>query len=260
MKTTVFNSDNREAIVFLNPMGTDTRFWKNDFPKEILDKYETIFVDYPGYNSDFHKYASFSEVASDVCETVLSTIHKPVHLIGYSYGGFLAQHIVNRDIENIKSLVIIGASYKLNPINVEINSILKTIAKDSLMLFCKTLSVISHEANEINQNPLLGLQKYANLKISVKDSEIICNQLEHLLKHKKFSLNCDPTIDTLIIYGENDKMISDYDMNYYRNYFETLKIIKLKRESHMIPTENIYPLLINHLNTAKYEKHAITSL
>lgn len=260
MTTTVLNSYNEEAIVFLNPMGTDARFWKNNFPDEISDKYEVIFIDYPGYNSDFYRYASFPEVASDLYNTVLSTIDKPVHLIGYSYGGFLAQHIVNQNSDHIKSLVIIGASYKLNPINVEINSVLKSIAKDNLMLFCKTLSIISHEADEINKNPLLGLQKYANLKISVKDSEIICNQLEHLLKHKRFSLNCDPDINTLMIYGENDKMVSDYDMNYYRNYFENLKVIKLKGESHMIPTENIYPLLINHLNTIQYEKPAIASV
>lgn len=260
MKTTVFNNNKPEALVFLNPMGTDTRFWKNNFPTEIMDKYETIFVDYPGYNSDFYTYNSFSEVALDLYNKVLSKIHKPLHIIGYSYGGVLAQHIVNKDLENIKSLVLIGASYRLNPINVEINSILKTIATDNLMLFCKTLSVISHEADEINQNPLLGLQKYANLKISLKDSKVVCNQLEHLLKHKKFSLSCAHDIKTLIIYGENDKMVSDQDMNYYRNYFENLKIIKLKGESHMIPTENIHPLLIHHLNTMKHAEYAITSL
>ncbi|QDP85575.1 alpha/beta hydrolase [Chryseobacterium sp. SNU WT5] len=254
MKTTVLNSYNDEAIVFLNPMGSDTRFWKKNFPDEILENYEVIFIDYPGYNSKFFKYKNFAEQAVDLCDNVLCKIKKPLHLIGYSYGGFLAQYIVNQNLENIKSMILIGSSYKLNPINIEINSVLKSVAKENLLLFCRSLSIISHEADEINSNPLMGLQKFANLKLSIDNSDVICNQLEHLLKHKSITFTCDKSLNTLIIYGENDKMMSDADINYYRNYFENLKVFKLRNESHMIPTETLYPLIINHFNTIEHDR------
>ena len=92
MKITKLNIDKEESIIFLNPLASDVAFWKNN---DLLNKYEIILIDYSGYNSEYKIIKSIDELAQLLKSTIFTKIEKPFHIIGYSYGGYLLQYLIN---------------------------------------------------------------------------------------------------------------------------------------------------------------------
>jgi pimeloyl-ACP methyl ester carboxylesterase len=241
------NKHNTESLVFLNPMASDSCFWKNNLPDELANKYEIIFINYSGYNSPFVELQSFQDLSNYVHTEVLSKLKKPFHLIGYSYGGFLAQHLLKNNYSNLKSTILIGCSYKLTPKDKETASVLKNIIEQDLYLFCRTLTLLSHSPEDLNKNPLMGLQKFSNLKLAIERKESIIQQLDHILKLKEIQ----HTIHlgkSMVLYGENDKMIDTATIETFNNFFKDLEIIRLPNESHMIDSDIMYYHITQFLN------------
>lgn len=66
------NIDKPECLVFFNPMSSDICFWKNSIPQELINNYEIIFIDYPGYNSPMEQLNSFNDLATYYHKLLLS--------------------------------------------------------------------------------------------------------------------------------------------------------------------------------------------
>lgn len=248
MNTIRLNKHNPECLIFFNPMASDTCFWKNNLPDHLATKYEIIFIDYPGYNSPLVSLPSFQDMANYIHDQILSTLNKPFYLIGYSYGGLLVQFLLKNNYSQHKGTVLVGCSYKLTPKDKETTSILGKIIETDVYLFCRVLTLFSHNPEEINSNPLIGLQKFSNLKLTVNNSNPIIQQINHIKKMKE--IKHDTRLEkTLIVYGENDKMIDTSTLEAFRENFKNLKIVQLKNEYHMINTELIYLEITNFLNT-----------
>lgn len=240
------NKDKQECLVFFNPMCSDINFWKKKIPQELVNNYEVNFINYPGYNSSFIPFKTFDELATYYHNELLSDIKKPMHLIGYSYGGLLIQHLLNNKYQNLKSVTLIACSNKLAVRDKEIVSVLKDLVAKDLYLFSRVLTLFSHKPEEINNNPLIGLQKFSNLKLTVKDYKPILQQLNHVLKIKEIKIKKQSTT-TMLIYGEQDRLVDTSTINRFKGFLNKLEIIKLTDESHIIEMETIFKHLINFL-------------
>lgn len=241
------NTDKPECLIFFNPMSSDICFWKNSIPQELINNYEVIFVDYPGYNSPIKQLKSFNDLATYYHNLLLCKITKPMHLIGYSYGGLLIQHLLNNKYQHLKSITLVACSNKLAIRDKEIVSILKNVIVNDLYLFSRLLTLFSHKPEEINNNPLIGLQKFSNLKITTKSYKPILQQLNHVLQLKEVDIRKQST-KSILIYGEDDRLIDMTTINRFQKSLNNITIVKLNDESHIIEINKVFKHIINFLN------------
>ncbi|YAR63596.1 alpha/beta fold hydrolase [Bacillus cytotoxicus] len=78
-----------------------------------MNDFEIILIDYPGFqNTEYHYVSSIQELTQLVTNTINELDEKPLHLIGYSFGGYVAQNLVMNSNLNVKTLTLIGSSKK----------------------------------------------------------------------------------------------------------------------------------------------------
>lgn len=234
------NKSGAECLVFFNPLSSDSRFWKSTIPKRLLDRFEVIFYEYPGYNSPFIRLNSFNELARYVNDQILNKIEKPIHLIGYSYGGLLVQHLLNLKPHNLKSAILIACANKILPRDKEILSVLKKLSEMDMYLFCRVLTLFSHGYTDINRNPLLGLQKFSNLKLAIPDRVPVLQQINHILHTSDIAIQKQST-RALLLYGSEDRVIDAETLDCFNEHLENLSLKRLHGEAHIInPTKMFY--------------------
>lgn len=243
MLTEHINKHHAECLVFFNPIGCDRGFWKNSLQPNILDKYEILLIDYPGYNSIFEKLSSFQELADYIHYNLLSKITKPFHMIGYSYGGFLLQHLLNNNYKTLKSATLIACVNKLGARDKEIVAVLKEVAQKDLYLFCRILTLFSNNPKEFKTNPLMGLQKFSNIKLSLTHAESLLQQLMHVLKYKQIEIREQKT-PIKLIFGKDDKLIDVSQIEQFTKYFDNIEVFGLENESHIINMNKVYEILL----------------
>jgi|GEM_PF-1872554 len=245
------NKSAEECLVFFNPLSSDSRFWRNTIPERLLNRFEVIFYEYPGYNSPFIRLNSFNELASYVNDQILDKIEKPIHLIGYSYGGLLVQHLLNLQPHNLKSAILIACANKILPRDKEILSVLKKLSEIDMYLFCRVLTLFSHGYADINSNPLLGLQKFSNLKLAIPDSIPILQQINHILRTSNIAIQKQAT-RTLLLYGSDDRVIDAETLDCFNEYLENLSLKKLQGEAHIINPRKMYYHINQFLKEQQY--------
>ncbi|HEU4552198.1 MAG TPA: alpha/beta fold hydrolase [Chitinophaga sp.] len=252
------NKSAAECLVFFNPLSSDSRFWKSTIPKRLLNRFEVVFYEYPGYNSPFIKLNSFNELALYVNDQVLNKIEKPVHLIGYSYGGLLVQHLLNLKPHNVKSAILVACANKILPRDKEILSVLKKLSEIDMYLFCRVLTLLSHGYADINRNPLLGLQKFSNLRLTIPDSMPVLQQINHILHTSTITIQQQAT-SILLLYGSEDRMIDTDTLNSFNEHLENLCCKKLHGEAHMMNPVKMFYHINQFLKKQQYESNKVTA-
>ncbi len=241
------NSDKSECLLFFCPMCSDTYFWKNYIPEELINNYEIIFVNYPGYGcSPMREFASMKELANYYRTRILNKNKKPMHIIGYSYGGMLIQYLLETEYEYLESVILIACSNRLTLRDKEIIAVLKEILVKDLYLFARTLSLFSHKSSDINKKPLIALQKFSNLKIVTKGGSPILQQLNHILKQDGASVRKREE-KVLFIYGKEDQLIDKKTIEEFREIYPNINIEGLKDEAHIIDLYKIFKYIIKFL-------------
>lgn len=233
------NKHHPETLVFFNPICSDNCFWKKSIPEELVERFEVILFDYPGYHSPFVRLNNFQEMAGYVKQEVLSKIEKPMHLVGYSYGGLLIQHLLKDTYSNLSSVILVACANRLMPRDKEILSVLKNLAERDLYLFCRALTLFSHKPEEVNGNPLMGLQKFSNMKLSVSGNDPILQQINHILQVSQIHIPEQQT-NTLLVYGAEDRLIDLDTLDQFHSCFENLRLVKLEGESHIVDPDKLF--------------------
>jgi pimeloyl-ACP methyl ester carboxylesterase len=86
-----------EDVVLLHPIGLDSRCWR------WLPLAGAVALDLPGHGA--RAVPSFTEVAA-AADDVAARLGDPVHMVGLSLGGMVAQHLALRHPERVRSLLI----------------------------------------------------------------------------------------------------------------------------------------------------------
>lgn len=231
-------TDNKERILFLNPLGAPLDVWK--FYTELLsDRFEILLLNYPGFNdTEYQELDSIQELSTSIENTIKTLEPKPLHIVGYSLGGFIAQYLaVSKEI-NIDSLILIGSSYKVyNQGKHLAKEWIKLIEDVSLESFLSHLALWSFSSHTFEANPH-SLRSFVISSLRGCNNQLVYkNQLELI---KQFTTNVDLTnisVPTLVICGE-------YDSLYPRCYSEMLaqtipnsELLIVKNSGHAVPWE-----------------------
>ena len=107
-----------ERVLLLNPMASNSQSW---YPLvKSLGDYEIVLLEYPGYDGrPYAAAASVEELARRASAALRALPPKPIHLVGYSFGSWVAQQIALLGEVEVKSLVLIGSSDRIYQLGVQ---------------------------------------------------------------------------------------------------------------------------------------------
>lgn len=102
-------ADGREAICLLNGLAVDTRTWYG-FLDRLLDAYDVLLWDYPGQGrSTKHDLPlTFPALADGLAAVLDAAGRERVHLMGISYGGFVALETARLHRGRLHTMVLSG--------------------------------------------------------------------------------------------------------------------------------------------------------
>ena len=99
-----------QSIVFVHGIPTDYRAW-NSQVDEFANKYQAFSYSrryaYPNKRQGDLKDSTIENNASDLVNLIKKLETSPVHLVGHSYGGFIAAYCASRNPELLRTLVLV---------------------------------------------------------------------------------------------------------------------------------------------------------
>ncbi|YCH32287.1 alpha/beta fold hydrolase [Erwinia sp. D4-22] len=108
---------NRDAdtIVFLHAAGLNLTWW--DQPFSVLGhQFNLLAIDLPGHGRSgrLHDKSMLENLAESVADTLKNTVAGPVHIVGLSIGGMIAQLLAIGHPELVKSLFLAATQCTLS--------------------------------------------------------------------------------------------------------------------------------------------------
>ncbi|PEQ83426.1 alpha/beta fold hydrolase [Bacillus cereus] len=231
--------EQKERIVFLNPLGASSDVW-NLYMHTLKDDFEILLIDYPGFkNTYFYQTTSIQELTSLVNNTIKKLDDKPLHIIGYSLGGFVAQNLVMNSNLNIKTLTLIGSSKKVyNQGKYLIGEWKKILNTMGLEAFLKQLALWSFHTKAFELNPHTLRSFVISTIKGCNDKRVYENQLD-LIKNYDTGINLkDIHVPTLIICGEYDNLYPRFCSREMSSDIGCSKFIEVSNVGHAVPWES----------------------
>ncbi|TDE11821.1 alpha/beta fold hydrolase [Jiangella asiatica] len=110
-----------EPVLLLHSVGLDLTFWEA-VAGALAPEYRVVRVDLRGHGRSPHTGSPWrmSDIADDVHLLLDSLRVGPVHLVGQSFGGLVAQALVLDHPGDVRSLVLSGTSCTTSPAEREI--------------------------------------------------------------------------------------------------------------------------------------------
>jgi len=107
------STDRPETVVLIHAVGHDLTYWDRQIEALQAD-YNVVAFDLPGHGRSAGEPAdwSFDYAAATVAGLVERVSSKPVHLVGLSFGGMIAQVTALARPDLLRSLTLIGTASK----------------------------------------------------------------------------------------------------------------------------------------------------
>lgn len=215
-----------EKILFLPGTLCDQRLWQlcnwnfgPDYTDEhiLLDRQNTL------------------EAMSDVLYE--KSNGQPLHLAGFSMGGYVALHFACQHPELVKSLVILAVSARgLTDHEVRLRKKYKAFLENVpyTQMTENRLAELIHPTHLTNQNIIKiirQMEKYLG-------PEVLYNQFCALTERPDYMAQLQHiTCPTLLISAEQDKIVANTDMRKMAEVINDCQIINIPDCGHMIPLE-----------------------
>jgi len=105
------SSDLPETVVLIHAVGQDLTYWDRQI-EALQGRYNVVAFDLPGHgrSSGAPEDWSFDYAAALVAKLIEEVSAKPVHLVGISFGGMIAQVITLTRPGLVRSLTLIGTA------------------------------------------------------------------------------------------------------------------------------------------------------
>jgi pimeloyl-ACP methyl ester carboxylesterase len=106
-------------LLLLNPMASSSQVW---YPlvQAFAASHEVVLTEYPGFGgSPAEPLVSLPDIARRVAVSLAGLPPKPVHLIGYSFGAWVAQQIALQGDLAVRSLTLLGSSDKIYQLGIQ---------------------------------------------------------------------------------------------------------------------------------------------
>ena len=233
---------NKETLVFLNGLTQSTLAWLLVLP-HFKTKYNVVLLDFifQGQSDKTGEWRDFDQHARDVKTLLEIEGLSKIHLVGLSYGSFVAQHFAVNYPEAINKLVLISTAAHKNPyfeaIELSWERALQ-IGGYNLLLDIMLPSVLS-EAYFIN--PLIPIEA---MKEARKDLNQNSDAILKLMKATKQRKDFRPELKkikapTLIIQGEKDLLLPIHLANEVHLNTPGSKLVIIPNAGHTLNIEQV---------------------
>lgn len=228
-----------QRILCLNPMGCGSDIWISSMEK-MSRQYEVVLLDYPGFSSSaYQEIQTIQELTQLISHTLLQLPRKPLHIIGYSLGSWVAQNLVFDDRFDIRSLIVMGSSDRIYNQGIfmadEWETMIKQMGIDS---FLAQLAFWSFCTQTFEAAPVILRSFIRGCKRSCQEPEIYLNQLQMVKNYKQgVSLN-EINVPTLIIRGEFDCLYPAFCSKLLENEIPNSQCCTVPRAGHAALWEN----------------------
>ncbi|MCP4130784.1 MAG: SDR family NAD(P)-dependent oxidoreductase [bacterium] len=219
-----FTCGTGEPVLLLLPIDCNAAAWKNQV-NELSNNFKIMIPHYPGYgrspfNNALSSFEIFAENIMGICDILNK--NRPVHVVGWSLGGFIAQIMASNYPEKIKSLTLVNTTAKLEASNSieSVHKIIGLLKED----FC------SHKSEA--EEDLFSIIK------ATYNVNIILHYFSLVLQSNLRDLLPRITAPALIISGACDKLTTPENSEFLHDSIQHSEYYKLEGAGHYIPLHN----------------------
>lgn len=203
-----------ETILFLHGLGSRGEDWRFQLPA-FRDNYQVITVDLPGHGNSQADMESLT--IDNIAESISHLLDKPSHIVGLSFGSFIALKLALLHPEKVKSLTLFGSTCRIQDIG-------------RLRLFMRQLAV-----------------KILPLSLVAKAIAFLCFPKK---EQKELRTTCQNHVASVKkeVYLKLSKEIFQFDVSERFNEIQCPVLIVAGRKDHILPprhAEKLHRLLPN---------------
>jgi pimeloyl-ACP methyl ester carboxylesterase len=235
------NPQGHQRLVCFSPMGASPSLW--DHVLGLMDQsWEIVHVNYPGYGTQkYQPFDSIDSFAVEIANEMNALEVKPTHLLGYSFGSWVTQYVMEYLTTEPCSLVLIGSSEKIYQQGISLlNSWLDISLTEGIEAVLRQVSLWSFYTKTFEQVPsLVRTFTDASLK-AIQTPEAIIGQI-------RMSLACTKTLDlerfsgpVLIIRGEYDNFYPRFCSENLLRRFRNAELIEFPDSGHAVLSESAF--------------------
>ena len=203
-----------EPIVLISGFGFSAPQWYYQF-KELSKRYRLIYMGIPGMGlSEGAEDVSLEGISQDFINILSELgVYSPVHVIGSSWGGLVAQTLAKNNPQRVASVILSCSFYSLSQ---KVGSSLQNkFRKDFDNEHDRKYLDIILDGEYVNYNLMSKYVKHFNNRFSTKD----------IIK--------DIRCPTLIITGKRDTVINDTQSRYMHKNIEGSQMIEIEESGHV---------------------------
>jgi pimeloyl-ACP methyl ester carboxylesterase len=225
------NNGKKHTLIFLHGFTGNSTIW-DEHIEVFKDTYDLVLIDLLGHGkSESPKLIegySFEHQAKTI-EKIINKINSDsISLITYSYSCYIGLSIYNKLNLQIKSMTFISPYFRDNFNFIE-SLVFEFIGFVWKHLVLNKKHDLDYSRLKNYENPTLGDTRYTLRSINTKD---LLGSI-YALKNSREDLSLENIkIPLLVIYGENDKMLSPKIRKCFQN-LEAVKMKKIEKKKHL---------------------------
>lgn len=242
-----------QVIVFLHGLGSNLKVWQKNI--EVLSKhFRCIALDLPGYGlSEKNLFPFDMTFFSQAVYQSLKTLGlRKVILVGHSMGGQIATHLV-LNYKNLVEQLILIAPAGFETFSEEEAQLLNTIYKPNFLKGLSTRQIIRNIRANFYKMPR-DARFMINERLLLRQSDeythyckMVPRCIKGMLYEPVFDELASITLPTLVLYGENDRLIPNplihptlsvhqVALEGYQQFMDS-KLIMIPRAGHLVQWE-----------------------
>lgn len=205
-----YNAGAEKAIVFLNGLTQSTASWLGVYPL-LASEFNIILVDSvcQGKSGKAEKFRNYDEHAKDISELLNHLKKKKVILVGISYGGAVAQHVLVNHSEQVSGAVLISTfAHKTPHFNAIGESWVTALEAGGYpLMFNVMLPFVLGE--DYFENPIIPLEELKKLRLQNNlQKEDLLKLIQATEKREDYRQELNKiNKPVLVIHGEKDLLI-----------------------------------------------------
>jgi pimeloyl-ACP methyl ester carboxylesterase len=237
-----------DPLLLIMGLAADSRAWLFQLP-EFSKRYRTIVFDNRGVGRSSKPAGPYTihEMADDTAGLLDALRLERVHVVGVSMGGMIAQELVLRHPERVRSLVLactypepdadieqqrrFSVSQLGGSISADGEMSINVTALDPMMFFQHLLPTVFNPEFIMNELPKLMELFSGTLEFGFS-LEAILGQVHAVMNHKATDRLHQITVPTLVITGDADRLVPPGNSDILARHIPNARLVKIPGGSH----------------------------